>query len=97
MEATLHVEGSQDEYDYLYVTFDKNKLKGLQRYNIQNYNIQAWAIIPITENEVVDMTLFTGKDNRMKSFTMQYRDTQAHLNIRSDYGHGPHDPHFDIN
>jgi hypothetical protein len=96
MEATLQVEDNQEHYDYFYVTYNKNKLKGPQGHNTQNYNIQAWATIPITMYEVVDMTLFTGKDNKMKSFTMQYRDNQAHLNIRSDYGHGPHDPHFDI-
>ena len=48
------------------------------------------------------MRLFTGKDDKIKEFTMQYRDLVNYngvlgkLNIRSDYGHGTKDPHIDI-
>lgn len=101
-EATFHVPGSKDEYDYVYVTYDKGKLKGNQINKMGSYNILARARIPIDKNAFVDMRLFTEKDDRIIEFTMQYRDlvnyngVLGRLNIRSDYGHGTKDPHIDI-
>jgi hypothetical protein len=55
-EATFLVVGTND-YDYAYVTYNKNKLKGFQLKNVSKYNIQAWANIAITENGIVDMNV----------------------------------------
>jgi hypothetical protein len=91
-----------NDYDYAYVTYNKNKLKGFRLKNVSKYNIQAWANIPITENGIADMRLFVGKDNNIVEFTMQHRDHVRYkrvpgiLNIRSDYGHGTRDPHIDV-
>lgn len=57
---------------YMFRPWDRNKLKGFQLKKIRKYNIQAWATIPITENGFVDMRLFTGKDDKILEFTMQY-------------------------
>src|SRR3954447_10645270 len=101
-EATFLVMGTNDYYDYTYVTYNKDRLKGFQLKNISKYNIQAWGNIPITDNGVVDMRLFVGKDDGILEFTMQYRDHVRYkglpgiLNIRSDYGHGTQDPHIDV-
>jgi hypothetical protein len=89
-EAMFLVMGTQNDYGYTYVTFNKSKLRGFQRKSISKYNIRAWANIPITENGTVDMRLFIGKDNKIQEFTMQYRDHVKYkgilgmLNIRSD-------------
>src|SRR5215469_6716308 len=72
--ATFHVLGSKDEYDYVYVTYDKGKLKGIEINKMGSYNILARTRIPIDKNAFVDMRLFTGKDDKIKEFTMQYRD-----------------------
>jgi hypothetical protein len=88
---------------YAYVTYDKNKLKGFKIGELQRYNMQAWATVPISENQVLDMRLFTDQDNRILDFTMQYRGPfnnleyalashtqlrqQTTIHIRSDYGH----------
>lgn len=50
-EATFHVLGSKDEYDYVYVTYDKGKLKGIQINKMGSYNILARARIPIDKND----------------------------------------------
>jgi hypothetical protein len=62
-EATFKVKESKDNYHYAYVTYDRNKLKGFHIKNLARYNIQAWATTPITQNGIVDMRLFTGKDD----------------------------------
>ena len=81
--------GTENHYDYAYVTYNKERLKGFQHKNVSKYNIQAWAKIPITENGIVDMRLYVGKDNKIREFTMQSRDQVKYkgvsgmLNIRS--------------
>jgi hypothetical protein len=101
-EAIFLVTGTQNDYDYAYITYNKGKLRGFQQQSTSEYNIQAWANIPITENGTVDMRLYVGKDNKIQEFTMQYRDHVKYkgilgmLNIRSDYGHGIQDPHIDV-
>jgi len=37
-EAAFHVKGSKDEYDYAYITYDRNKLKGFQLKGYNSYN-----------------------------------------------------------
>ncbi len=101
-EATFYVLGTKDIYDYACVTYDKGKLKGIQIEKMGSYNILANATIPIDKNAFIDMRLFTGKDDKIIEFTVQYRDLVNYngvlgkLNIRSDYGHGTMDPHIDI-
>ena len=96
IEATFRSSELQDAYIYGYVTYDKSKLKGPQIFKVDRYNIQAQGHIPITKNEIIDMRLFTGRDDSIVEFTMQYRDICKRLNIRSDYGHGTSNPHIDI-
>lgn len=95
-EVTYLADTNQGIYGYLYCTFDLKKLKGQRRNGLDKYNIQANATIPITPRETIDMNLFTGKDDKILSFTMQYRDLSSNINIRSDYGHGSTYPHIDI-
>ena len=61
VEAMFLVMGTQNDYDYAYITYNKSKLRGFQRKSISKYNVQAWANIPITENGIVDMRLFVGR------------------------------------
>jgi len=56
-EATFLVMGTNDYYDYTYVTYNKDRLKGFQLKHVSKYNIQAWGNIPITDNGIVDMRL----------------------------------------
>ena len=80
MEAIFPYNGNSDRYSYVYVTYDNKRLKGFQRNNLSNYNVQAWARIPINKNVFVDMRLFTGKDDKMLEFTMQcFRYTQRKI------------------
>jgi hypothetical protein len=95
-EVTYPLDTSQCIYGYLYCTFDTDRLKGRRRDKLDKYNVQANASIPITSSEIIDMNLFTGKDDKILSFTMQYRNLSSNLNIRSDYSHGSNYPHIDI-
>lgn len=97
---------------YAYVTYDKDKLKGFKIEELQKYNRQAWATVPISENQLFNMRLFTDLNNKILDFTMQYRgpfnsveyllssryqiEGGTTVRIRSDYGHGVSSPHFDI-
>lgn len=95
-EVTYLMDADQGVYGYHCCTFDTDKLRGQRRNGLNEYNIQANATIPITPEETIDMNLFTGKDDKILSFTMQYRHLYTNLNIRSDLGHGPDFPHIDI-
>jgi hypothetical protein len=62
-------------------------------------------MVPISNHELINMRLITGKDDKIQDFTMQYRDENVKqpkhpdiksLYIRSDYGHGKDNPHVNI-
>lgn len=97
---------------YAYVTYDKGKLKGFKIGELKKYSMLAWATVPISKNQILDMRLFTDLNNKILDFSMQYRGPfnnveyllstsnqptgETTVHIRSDYGHGTSYPHFDI-
>jgi hypothetical protein len=97
---------------YVYSAYNKSNLIGPQIDNLQKYNIQARGKIPITENEFVDMTLYTDTDDKildfhttyLRSFTdkdntllgWKFRQDVRSLNIRTDIGPHKGQPHIDV-
>jgi hypothetical protein len=74
---------------YACVTHDKGKLKGFRIGELQKYSILAWATVPISKHQVLDMRLFTDLNNRMLDFTMQYRGPFNNVGYLLSTGYQP--------
>jgi hypothetical protein len=61
-----------------YITYNQ-KLKGyptgFKKGDYSKFNLKAWAQVPISSNEIVDMSIYLSKNNDIEDFTMQYRLT----------------------
>jgi hypothetical protein len=59
-----------------YITYYE-KLKGYGRgfksQDFDKFNLKAWAIVPISNNEKLDMSVYLSKNNEIEDFRMQYR------------------------
>ncbi len=96
-EAFFQNEPIQNSYCHLFFTnYHHKEKKPLEKFDFGKYNINAWALIPLDNYSVIDVRLFVDKNNEIIEHTVQYRNNKDNVQIRSDYGHGPHKPHFDI-
>lgn len=59
-----------------YITYNQ-KLRGYPRgfkkEDFSKFNLKAWAKIPVSSNEILDMSIYLSKNNEIEDFTMQYR------------------------
>jgi hypothetical protein len=59
-----------------YITY-KQKLKGyplgFKKDDYSKFNLKAWATVPLTSNEILDLTIYQSKNNEIEKFTAQYR------------------------
>jgi hypothetical protein len=59
-----------------YITYNQ-KLKGypggFKKEDFSKFNLKAWAKIPISSNEILNMSIYLSKNNEIEDFTMQYR------------------------
>jgi len=96
-EAFIQNEPIPNSYCHLFFTNDTQKLKkSPEEFDFGKYNINSWAKIPLDNYSVIDVRLFVNKNNEILEHTVQYRNDKDNIKIRSDYGHGPNKPHFDI-
>jgi hypothetical protein len=112
MEATFPSKDEKGLCIYGYVTYNKTKLRGPQLSTVQKYSIQAHGLIPITENEFLDMSLTADRNYNILDFHMTYvrtfvdendtllgykfKQPVKRLNIRSDIGPHRGSPHIDV-
>src|SRR5919112_1137087 len=70
-----------------YITYDESKIKGISKgfksSDIDKYFIKAWATIPISSTEILDLELHQLKNKEIENFTVQYR-TIIHPSLSKD-------------
>jgi len=61
---------------YRYVTYNQ-KLKGypagFKKEDYSKFNLKAWAKVPLTSRETLDLRIYYSKTNEIVDFTVQYR------------------------
>lgn len=94
-EAFLIENKTENSFCHLFFSNINNRIMK-SSFDINRFNINAWANFPLDENSNIDLRLFSDKANEILEHTVQYRNRAEKTTIRSDYGHTPDKPHFDI-
>ncbi len=60
------------------ITYDESSMKGTSRegfrmHEINKYSTKAWGTIPLSSNEILDLSLSILKEKQIENFTVQYR------------------------
>ena len=60
---------------HIYITYNQ-KLKGyplgFKKDDYSKFNLKAWATVPLTSNEILDLSMYQSKNNEIEKFTVQY-------------------------
>ena len=60
-----------------YITYDNNKIKGIKKGfsfdDMKTYLLKAWARIPVSGNEILDLYVSSLQNKDIDNFTVQYR------------------------
>ena len=74
---TPPIESDSTSLYQQYITYDKNKIKGFQKGfkpdDAQRFSIKGWATVPISGNEILDLSVYILKNREIEDFGVNYR------------------------
>ena len=77
--SEIFISPDNNSFLQYYITYDQSKIKGFPNGfkpgDVDKYFIKAWATIPVSSMEILDLELHQLKDKEIENFTVQYRTT----------------------